>query len=109
MTFAKGLPSLFLRVFKGIAPAVVLIVVAFAPSARTTEDDWSHNGGRSWIGTWSASPQAPEAIPIALTGFTNQTLRQIVFTSLGGRANEFSANPLNRGYWSRRSHRRFDY
>jgi hypothetical protein len=25
MTFSKGLPSLFLRVFKGIAPAVVLI------------------------------------------------------------------------------------
>jgi lysophospholipase L1-like esterase len=103
MTFAKGLPSLFLRVFKGMAPAVALIVVTFAPSARTTGDDWRHHRSRSWIGSWAASPQAPEGVPIALTGFTNQTLRQIVFTSLGGRAvrvrftNEFSATPLNIG------------
>jgi lysophospholipase L1-like esterase len=103
MTFAKGLPSLFLRVFKGIAPAVMLIAVAYAPPARTTGDDWRHHRGRSWNGTWAASPQAPEAIPIALAGFTNQTLRQIVFTSLGGSAvrvrlsNEFSASPLSIG------------
>jgi lysophospholipase L1-like esterase len=108
MSFAKGLPSLFLRGFKGIALSVVLIVVAFAlivPSAHTTGDGWHrhHHRDRSWIGTWAASPQAPDTIPIAVTGFTDQTLRQIVFTSLGGRAvrvrftNEFSNRPLNIG------------
>jgi hypothetical protein len=108
MTLAKGLPSLFLRGFKGIAPAVVFIVVVLAvtaPSARTTGDGWHghHHRDRSWIGTWAVSPQAPGTIPIAVTGFTNQTLRQIVFTSLGGHTvrvrftNEFSVIPLNIG------------
>jgi lysophospholipase L1-like esterase len=108
MTFAKGLPSLFLRAVKSIAPAVVFIVVVLvvtAPSARTTGDDWRghHRRDRSWIGTWAVSPQAAGTIPIAVTGFTNQTLRQIVFNSLGGRTvrvrftNEFSAISLNIG------------
>jgi lysophospholipase L1-like esterase len=108
MTFAKGLPSIFLRGVKSIAPAVVFIVMVLAvtaPSARTTVDGWHghHYRDRSWISTWAVSPQAAGTIPIAVTGFTNQTLRQIVFTSLGGRTvrvrftNEFSAIPLNIG------------
>jgi lysophospholipase L1-like esterase len=102
MTSAKA----SLRSFKGIASAVALIVfVVFMPSAYTTSDDWHwHNHkGRLWIGTWAAGPQAAGSIPIAVTGFTNQTLRQIVFTSLGADTvrirltNEFGNNPLNIG------------
>ena len=43
------------------------------------------NGGH-WVGTWSASPHQPNPGPPTLTngGFANQTLRQIVHTSVGG-------------------------
>jgi lysophospholipase L1-like esterase len=39
-----------------------------------------------WVGTWSASPHQPNPGPPTLTnsGFANQTLRQIVHTSVGG-------------------------
>jgi lysophospholipase L1-like esterase len=102
MTSANAL----LRSFKGIASAVALtIFVVFMPSGHTTSDDWRRDNhkDRLWIGTWAAGPQAAGFTPIAVTGFTNQTLRQIVFTSLGADTvrirltNEFGANPLNIG------------
>jgi lysophospholipase L1-like esterase len=38
-----------------------------------------------WVGTWSAAPVQPTPIPqLTNAGFTNQTLRQIVHTSVGG-------------------------
>lgn len=55
-----------------------------------------------WVGTWSASPQPPEA-PVALplpSSFANQTIRQIVRASIGGSnvrvrlSNEFGTTPL---------------
>ena len=60
---------------------------------------------RYWVGTWTASPQAPEpplapAVPLQ---FDNQTVRQIIHTSIGGRtvrvrlSNEFGAGPLKIG------------
>lgn len=44
--------------------------------------------GRHWVGTWTASLHQPNPGPPTLTngGFTNQTLRQIVHTSVGGTA-----------------------
>ena len=47
--------------------------------------------GLQWVGTWAAVPQATAPLesgwtpPIA-EGFSNQTIRNIVQTSLGGRA-----------------------
>lgn len=55
-----------------------------------------------WVGTWSASPQAPEP-PFVVpnpASFTNQTLRQVLRTTLGGDrlrlrlSNEFGRAPL---------------
>ena len=42
--------------------------------------------GRHWVGTWTASLHQPNPGPPTLTnsGFANQTLRQIVHTSVGG-------------------------
>lgn len=44
------------------------------------------NGNEHWVGTWSASLHEPDlGVPgLANTGFNNQTLRQIVRTSVGG-------------------------
>src|ERR1700730_11583240 len=37
-----------------------------------------------WVATWGASPVAPLPATTTNTGFTNQTVRLIVHTSLGG-------------------------
>ena len=44
------------------------------------------NGNEQWVATWSAALHAPNPGPPGLTnaGFENQTLRQIVHTSIGG-------------------------
>jgi lysophospholipase L1-like esterase len=64
---------------------------AASPSATSAH----HAGTRSpvlgpgWVGTWAGSPQAPTPLlpNPANAGFSNQTVRNIVFTSVGG--NEF--------------------
>jgi lysophospholipase L1-like esterase len=45
------------------------------------------NGDELWVGTWGTALHEPDlGVPgLANTGFTNQTLRQIVHTSVGGR------------------------
>src|SRR5439155_14244578 len=65
------------------------------------------DGGGHWIATWGASPQAATPSDVALlpgdvsaAGFTNQTVRNIVFTSVGGGAlrvrltNSFGSQPV---------------
>jgi lysophospholipase L1-like esterase len=42
------------------------------------------DGDRGWVATWGASPVAPLPANTTNTGFTNQTVRLIVHTSLGG-------------------------
>jgi hypothetical protein len=54
----------------------------------------ANHGARSgWVATWAASPQLPsdaaftlfdEATNPGVSGFNNQTVRNIVFTSVGG-------------------------
>ena len=108
MLFAERLRSFPRRSFISIAFAIVLAVAGLTvitPSASTNMDGrhGHHQRDRSWIASWAASPQAPFPTGISMTGFTNQTLRQIVFTSLGGDfvrvrfTNEFSDRPLNIG------------
>jgi lysophospholipase L1-like esterase len=108
MSFVKRSQLISLRGVRGIAFAIVFAAAAFAvitPSALMARD--GSNGHphrhRSWIGTWAASPQGPDTTPLPTTGFSNQTLRQIIFTSLGGDTvrvrftNEFSDRPLSIG------------
>jgi hypothetical protein len=61
----------------------------------------------NWIGSWTASPQAPRGvIPIS---FSDRTIRQIVHLSVGGQkvrlrlSNEFGQRPLLIGAASSRS------
>jgi lysophospholipase L1-like esterase len=57
----------------------------------------------TWVATWGASPVAPLASNTTNTGFTNQTVRLIVHTSLGGNevrvrlSNAFGTEPLALG------------
>jgi lysophospholipase L1-like esterase len=57
-------------------------------------------GATHWVATWGASPQGPLAANLSLRGFDNQTLRQIVYTSVGGSqarirlSNTFGTKPL---------------
>ena len=105
MTFARRL-SLSLR---SLASASILAAAALAlttPLSSTANDGWQRyhdQRDRSWIGTWAASPQAPDTTELPNAGFTNQTLRQVVFTSHRGDVvrvrftNEFSDRPLTIG------------
>ena len=61
-------------------------------------------GGHGWVATWAASPQVGTPGTLAATGFDNQTVRNILFTSVGGDAvrleltNVFGTSPLQVGH-----------
>ena len=72
-----------------------IVVTADDPAGR------DRDAGRQLFGTWSASPQLAGAFPVpSASGFSNQTIRDIVHTSIGGRAvrlrlsNAFGMAPL---------------
>jgi lysophospholipase L1-like esterase len=81
--------SRIVRPLVSLTAATVLL--AAAPAAANA---------RRWVGTWTASPSPPYTTGISATGFTNQTVREIVHTSVGGRilrlrlANTFGGGPL---------------
>jgi lysophospholipase L1-like esterase len=83
----------------------VVAAVAFAVVGLTAHPAaFAGNGNEHWVGTWSSSPQDPDAaIPVSVLGFTDQTLRQIVHTSIGGDVvrvrftNEIQATSLSIG------------
>src|SRR5262245_61394580 len=64
----------------------------------------AHGGGGPWVTSWSASPQVAVPGTLSATGFDNQTVRDIVFTSTGGNAarvvltNAFGTSPLRVGH-----------
>ncbi|MBV9000343.1 MAG: SGNH/GDSL hydrolase family protein [Solirubrobacterales bacterium] len=72
-------------------------------SARHTDDQFGFGHHAQWVSTWAASPQT--AIPDSpdASGFNNQTIRNIVFTSVGGDlvrvrfTNTFGDQPLQIG------------
>jgi lysophospholipase L1-like esterase len=57
-----------------------------------------------WVSTWSASPQAATPGSVAEKGFSNQTVRNVVFASVGGTkvrvmvTNAFGTQPLTIGH-----------
>ncbi len=71
-----------------------------APAARS-----SHFSGRrpAWVTSWAASPQVAVPGTLSATGFDDQTVRNIVFTSVGGDwvrvelTNVFGTAPLRIG------------
>jgi lysophospholipase L1-like esterase len=86
------------------AASVALAAVLGFPAAPTIAQgqdprDWS---AEHWVGTWGAGPAGPP-LDASTQVFTNQTLRLIVHTSIGGNrvrvrvSNEFGATALRIG------------
>jgi lysophospholipase L1-like esterase len=82
--------------------------IASASPARSSQAAGSSSGagsGSGWVASWAASPMAPTALisAQAQAGFADQTVRNIVYTSVGGDAfrvrvsNAFGASPLTVG------------
>jgi lysophospholipase L1-like esterase len=89
MTIEKSLSERTIRTLTFIA------TIAFAVSGVVA------HGEEPWVGTWGTALHQPDlGVPgLANTGFNNQTLRQIVHTSVGGhhvrvRLSTFGANGL---------------
>ena len=93
----------------GVAMAAALVSALAFPSAGTAAECPTHGTACKWVATWTASPMA--ATPARLTGtddfssagFNDETIRNIVWTSVGGQAvrislsNQFGRRPVTFG------------
>src|SRR6516225_1547579 len=75
------------------AAATALAGLSLAPAASAAADSAGHGAAGKWVSTWAASAMAATPANLALfpgdvssAGFTDQTVRNIVWTSDGGRA-----------------------
>src|SRR4051812_27824907 len=94
--------------YLGVAAAVLLAVgsCTSAPGAHASQSTVDQARGKAWVGTWSASPQLPSILGSPIVpggqqdGFINQTVRNIVRTSIGGNSvrvrltNAYGTTPL---------------
>lgn len=88
-----------------VSAAAVAGVLAF-PAIIAAASNTGHGHTAKWVATWAASPMAATRPALAAsdnfssTGFTNQTVRDIVWTSVGGQAarlrlsNRFGTQPV---------------
>src|SRR6266508_1011194 len=82
------------------AMALAVVGLATDPAALAANGPSGNQGNQQWVGTWSTALHAPDAgFGITNPGFNNQTLRQIVHTSVGGdqvrvRLSTFGADAL---------------
>jgi hypothetical protein len=87
------------RFMQVAAAAAAWAPAGFTPGPAVTAQE--RNGGLRWVGTWATAPVAE--LLSATNRITNQTLRQIVHVSVGGRAvrvrlaNTFGTEPLDIG------------
>lgn len=84
-------------VFKAAAATILAALLGAAPLAAAHDRDDDSHPDQRWVGTWSASPQAAEPPGTTLE---DQTIRQVVRTSVAGDkvrvrlSNEFGSTPL---------------
>ena len=64
------------------AVAVLLLVATIAVFVASRPAAAARRGG--WVTSWSASPQTATPRTLAAAGFDDQTLREIIFPSVGG-------------------------
>lgn len=82
--------------------SVLAAAAAALPVSPTSALDTHGGATRNWVGTWSTAPTGPP-LPADLLQFSNQTLRLIVHTSIGGSrvrirlSNEFGNTGLRIG------------
>ena len=88
------------------ATALLVLAVAIAIFADSRPAAAARPGapGDGWVTSWSASPQVAARDTLAAVGFDNQTVRDTMFTSVGGDlirlelTNVFGAAPLRVGH-----------
>ncbi len=68
----------------GVAVAVRLDGAGRATASVRNVPAAIHVPGEHWVASWGASPQAPIAANLSARGFSDQTLREIVYSSVGG-------------------------
>lgn len=90
----------FRRLSLTVVGAMALAVVGLVAVPVAFADGEHRNRDQDWVGTWGASPVAPLPSNTTNPGFTNQTVRLIVHTSIGGDdvrvrlSNAFGTNSL---------------
>ena len=84
--------------------AVLLVLVAVIAVFAVSRPAAAARRGDNWVTGWSASPQGAMPGTVAAVGFDNQTVRDIIFTSVGGDpirlelTNAFGTAPLQVGH-----------
>lgn len=80
---------------------ILTVSLLWGAAGVASESDPFGSDDEHWVGTWSTALHQPDLLVpgLANTGFNNQTIRQIVHTSLGGRQvrvrlSAFGANSL---------------
>jgi hypothetical protein len=82
----------------------VIAPLALATASVASAGSGGRSGAGTWVTSWGASLQAAVPGTPSATGFRNQTIRNIVFTSVGGHAarvqlaNTFGTTPLQVGH-----------
>ena len=85
--------------------AALALLAAAAAMLPTAANAWSPPPRSGWVATWAASPMAGTALgsPKAHAGFSDQTVRNVIYTSVGGNelrvqvSNTFGTKPLTVG------------
>ncbi len=84
--------------------AVLVATIAVFVDSRPAAAARHGSAGDGWVTSWSASPQVAPRGTLAAVGFDNQTVRDIIFSSVGGDpirlelTNVFGASPLRVGH-----------
>ena len=88
----------------GLTGAIALLALAATVSAVTaSRPAAAARSGYDWVTSWSASPQDPVPGTLGMAGFHDQTVRDIIFPSVGGNmirlqlTNAFGRSPLQIG------------
>ena len=87
----------------GLPGAIALLILATVIAAVAASRPAAARSGYDWVTSWSASPQ--DAVPgtLGMAGFHDQTVRDIIFPSVGGSTirleltNAFGRSPLEIG------------
>jgi lysophospholipase L1-like esterase len=99
-------PWLRATVAAGAVAGLVVPLVAFSASGQNAQQD---QGSPAWVGAWASSPMSgagnlfSPGCPAGPGQFVNQTVRNIVYTSVGGDrvrirlSNAFGTSPLTIG------------
>ncbi len=81
------------QVLAAAAVAAALASALSVPAASAAAADAGHGAAAKWVSTWAASPMAATPANLALfpgdlssVGFTDQTVRNVVWNSVGGQA-----------------------